>query len=61
MSYTCASSELDSFFIQNYNYLEKEIATHEGNVRFWIETASIPLGKYWRSSRKETAGELYVE
>ena len=24
MSYTCASSELDSFFIQNYNYLEKE-------------------------------------
>ena len=24
MSYTCASSELDSFFIQNYNYLENE-------------------------------------
>ena len=24
MIYTCASSELDSFFIQNYNYLEKE-------------------------------------
>ena len=24
MIYTCASSELDSFFIQNYNYLENE-------------------------------------